>query len=81
MLVPLIFRLKNQATVTRLYPLCKDNANERKENVFSICRVQLILCKDNRLFIYFVLIDLYQHKNFVQSIAEFKVIRFKVASI
>ena len=27
--------------------LCKDNANERKENVFSISRMQLILCKDN----------------------------------
>lgn len=24
---------------------CKDNANECKENLFSICRVQLILCK------------------------------------
>ena len=26
---------------------CKDNANERNENLFSNCRVQLILCKDN----------------------------------
>ena len=26
--------------------LCKDNANERNENLFSNCRVQLILCKD-----------------------------------
>ena len=26
---------------------CKDSANERKENVFSICRVQFILCKDS----------------------------------
>ena len=25
---------------------CKDNANERNENLFSNCRVQLILCKD-----------------------------------
>ena len=40
-----------------------------KRILFSICRMQLILCKDNRLFIYFVLIDLYQHKNFMQSIA------------
>ena len=27
--------------------LCKDNANERKESLLSISRVQLILCKDN----------------------------------
>ena len=27
--------------------LCKDNANERNENLFSNCRVQLILCKDS----------------------------------
>jgi hypothetical protein len=28
--------------------LCgKDNANERKESLFSISRVPLILCKDN----------------------------------
>ena len=26
--------------------LCKDNANERNENLFSNCRMQLILCKD-----------------------------------
>ena len=26
---------------------CKDNANERNENLFSNCRVQLIFCKDN----------------------------------
>ena len=25
---------------------CKDNANERNENLFSNCRVQLIFCKD-----------------------------------
>ena len=25
--------------------LCKDNANERNENLFSDCRMQLILCK------------------------------------
>jgi len=25
----------------------KDNANERNENLFSNCRVQIILCKDN----------------------------------
>ena len=24
----------------------KENANERKESLFSICRVQLFLCKD-----------------------------------
>ena len=28
--------------------LCKDNANERNENLFSNCRVQLILCKDKQ---------------------------------
>ena len=27
--------------------LCKDNANERKESLLSVSRVQLILCKDN----------------------------------
>ena len=27
--------------------LCKDNANERNENLFSYCRLQLILYKDN----------------------------------
>ena len=27
--------------------LCKDNANERNENLFSNCRVQLFFCKDN----------------------------------
>ena len=27
----------------------KDNANERKENLFSISRVQLILCKDKKI--------------------------------
>ena len=26
--------------------LCKDNANERNENLFSNCRVQPIFCKD-----------------------------------
>ena len=26
--------------------LCKDNANERKESLLFISRVQLILCKD-----------------------------------
>ena len=25
----------------------KENANERKENLFSICRVQLFFCKEN----------------------------------
>jgi len=27
--------------------ICKDNASERNENLFSNCRVPLILCKDN----------------------------------
>ena len=27
---------------------CKDNANERNESLLSNCRVQLILCKDNK---------------------------------
>ena len=27
--------------------LCKDNANERKESLLLISRVQLVLCKDN----------------------------------
>jgi len=27
-------------------PICKENANERKESLLSICRVQLFLCKD-----------------------------------
>ena len=26
---------------------CKENANERNENLFSNCRVPLIFCKDN----------------------------------
>ena len=30
--------------------LCKDNANERQENLFSIDRVQLILCKDTSIY-------------------------------
>jgi len=25
---------------------CKENANERKESLLSICRVQLFFCKD-----------------------------------
>ena len=29
--------------------LCKDNANERNENLLSNCRVQLILCKDKKI--------------------------------
>jgi hypothetical protein len=29
--------------------LCKDNANERKESLLSISRVQLILCKINNI--------------------------------
>ena len=37
--------------------LCKDNANERNENLFSNCRMQLILCK-NTTFILFNLIIL-----------------------
>ena len=28
-----------------LASICKENANERKENLFSICRVQLFFCK------------------------------------
>lgn len=31
----------------------KDNANERNENLFSHCRVQLILCKDERCLVCF----------------------------
>ena len=31
--------------------LCKDNANERNENLFSNCRVQLILCKSNKKWV------------------------------
>ena len=27
---------------------CKDNANERNESLLSNCRMQLILCKDNK---------------------------------
>jgi hypothetical protein len=27
-------------------PICKENANERKESLLSICRVQLFFCKD-----------------------------------
>jgi len=29
-----------------LASICKENANERKESLLSICRVQLFLCKD-----------------------------------
>ncbi len=30
-----------------LFLICrKENANERKESLFSICRVQLFFCKD-----------------------------------
>ena len=29
-----------------LYLSLQKNANERKESLFSICRVQLFLCKD-----------------------------------
>ena len=44
----LIFRrFFNSANRFYLFFLCKDNANERNENLFSNCRVQLILCKDN----------------------------------
>jgi hypothetical protein len=28
-------------------PICKENANERKESLLSICRVQLFFCKEN----------------------------------
>ena len=28
----------------------KENANERKESLLSICRVQLFLCKDTMIF-------------------------------
>jgi hypothetical protein len=28
---------------------CKDNANERNENLLSNCRVQQIFCKDNKI--------------------------------
>jgi hypothetical protein len=29
-----------------LASICKENANERKESLLSICRVQLFFCKD-----------------------------------
>lgn len=45
---------------------------KRMYSQFAECSLRL--CKDKRLFIYFMLIDLHQHKNFVQSIAN-KVIR------
>ena len=32
--------------------LCKDNANERKESVLSVSRVQLILCKDTQISLF-----------------------------
>ena len=31
-----------------MFIFCKDNANERNESLLSNCRVQLILCKDNK---------------------------------
>ena len=46
--------------------LCKDNANERNENLFSNCRVQLILCK-NTTFILFNLIILLVFHFFYQN--------------
>lgn len=36
---------RNMQHVFSIHLLCKDNANERKENLFSVSRVQLILCK------------------------------------
>lgn len=30
------------------YNYCKDNADERKESLLSISRVQFIFCKDNK---------------------------------
>ena len=35
------------AYVINYFYRCKDNANERNENLLSNCRVQLIFCKDN----------------------------------
>lgn len=38
------------ASIDKVLPIfCKDSANERNENVFSDCRVQPILCKDNAI--------------------------------
>ena len=31
-----------------MFIFCKDNANERNESLLSNCRMQLILCKDNK---------------------------------
>ena len=46
--------------------LCKDNANERKESLLLISRVQLVLCKDikktsNWFVISIILTDLLNH--------------------
>ena len=52
---------------------CKDNANERNENLFSNCRVQLILCKDKQkmkdfsLFNHFYILILNRQERYVKS--------------
>ena len=69
----IISNLLFKSIILYLFFLCKDNANERNENLFSNCRVQLILCKDKQkmkdfsLFNHFYILILNRQERYVKS--------------